>query len=426
MTIVELKEQIKKLPPSPGIYLFSKGGKILYIGKALNLKNRIANYLKTEDSRIQRMIHEADKIDFIDTKTDIEALIMESQFIKKHRPDFNIMLRDDKQYFFVGFTKDNFPRFLLTHQPMNFIDYIGPFTDGSALKTTLRLLRKIFPYCTCKQSHNNFCLNYHIGKCPGFCCLKNPAVSKEQIKDYQKNIKAVKDILSGEKDSLIKKLEKEMTALSAKQEYEKAMELQYKIEKIKRVFENAQIIERQKTHGASPLETLKEILNLPKIPNRIEAYDIANIQGKHATGAMVVFEDGKPNKSQYRKFRVFGSLTSKQSGGDTGMLKEVLSRRLNHPEWAYPDLIIMDGGKGQLNAAIQVLKTKYPVLEMGLIALTKDERHAGEKIYIAGKENSINLSKLPMNVRNLILHIDAEAHRFAISYYRHLHKKTMR
>ncbi len=479
MTPRELKQTINRIPPKPGIYIFSvRGGsafggkKILYIGKALNLKNRVKSYLKTDpryarsfgearDTRIQKMLLEAEKTSFIQTDSEIEALILESQYIKKYQPPFNIMLRDDKQYFYVGFGGEKFSRIFLTHQPtvssikgsvlrgsknlntkylsLN-ANFVGPFTDGTALKTTLRLLRRIFLYCTCKQLHHNYCLNYHINKCPGFCCLKKPTTDNLQLTTYENNIKAIKDILSGKKNTLIKQLEKEMKTLSNKQAFEKAMELQYKIKKLKRVFQNAQIVNNRPDvmvyHNKNRILTLmQKELKLPNIPSRIEAYDIANIQGQHAVGVMVVFENGLPNKNEYRKFKIRKLSTSQVDNlGDTGMLKEVLTRRFNHSrmlrtpkpsakEWPYPDLIVVDGGKGQLNATKEVLSIKYPVLRTGIIALTKNEKHIGEKIYLDNKKEALPLSKLPIDVKNLLLQIDSEAHRFAIGYYRKVHRK---
>src|SRR3989344_6618829 len=229
MTTEKLKNIAKKLPSKPGVYLFKNHkNKALYIGKAQNLKNRVSQYMKTGDFRLQKMVAEAQKVDFMEIDSDIEALILESQYIKKHRPFFNIMMRDDKQYGFVGFTHSTssgqagkFPKIFITHQPKRrelgiknnelgnkqnhnskFIihnsEYVGPFTDIGALKTTLRYLRRIFPYCTCKQLHYNYCLNYHIGNCLGFCCLREP---ESRIKNqaastwkerYGKNIKAIK------------------------------------------------------------------------------------------------------------------------------------------------------------------------------------------------------------------------------------------
>ena len=277
MTDAELKNQISKLPPKPGIYIFKNSkNKPLYIGKALNLKNRLKSYPRNDNTRIQKMIEGATRVDFITTQNEIEALILESQYIKKYQPDFNIMLRDDKQYGFVGFTGEEYQKIFITHQPtfqkQGFwkTSYIGPFTDIGALKTTLRLLRKIFPYCTCKQLHNNYCLNYHLDNCMGICCLKNSElrITNYELRKYNKNIKAIKDILSGKKSSLIKNFEKEMRTFSGKQEYEKARELQHKIEKLERVFENAKIIHKSRGFmiyhkGERILNSLQKLLNPP-------------------------------------------------------------------------------------------------------------------------------------------------------------------
>ncbi len=426
-----LKNKAKNLPQEPGIYIF-KGlrGENLYVGKASNLKSRVSSYLKTEDIRIQKMVSIAHTLKHITTDSDIEALILESQLIKKLRPKFNIVMRDDKQYFYVLFTKDRFPKIFLTHQPPSNEDTIGPFTDGDSIKTTLRLLRRIFPFCTCKQLHHNYCLNYHIGKCLGVCCLKQQdAISNFQFpisNEYRKNIKAIKGILSGKKTSVIKDLEKEMKNLSKKREYERAIELQNQVEKLKRVFQNAQILRNtnsviHNTENAknrkTALKQLAQIVGLNRLPRRIEAYDIANIQGQHAVGVMVAFKNGESDRNKYRKFKIY----TKDSPDDTAMLKEVLSRRFKHPEWQYPDLVLVDGGRGQLSAAIEATPRSIPV-----IALTKDDQHRGTKLYIQNREEAISLQHLPLSVRNLLLHLDSEAHRFAISYYRKLHRKTIK
>ena len=189
MTPEVLKSAVQKLPPSPGVYFFkNKSGKNLYIGKAINLKSRVRNYNLTKDVRIQRMIQEAHHIDHKIASNDIEALIMESLLIKENRPQYNIVMRDDKQYAYVIFTQDYFPHIYISHQPTRRDEYIGPFTDAGSLKVMLNYLRKIFPYCTCKQKHNNFCLNYHIGKCYGFCCLKNHTPNQEEMEKYDANI----------------------------------------------------------------------------------------------------------------------------------------------------------------------------------------------------------------------------------------------
>ncbi len=433
MTNDSLKKSVSLAPSVPGIYTFSaKGGsasggkEILYIGKAANLKSRLRSYLRTNDARIQKMLSVAEKIEFKKTDSDIEALILESQLIKDFRPQFNIMLRDDKQYFYVGFSHstssgqaEKFPKLFLTHQPQGFAgEAIGPFTDGATLKSTLKFLRRIFPYCTCKKPHNNFCLNYHIGKCVGFCCLKKPTTNNLQLTTYKKNITAIKEILNGKRLSLVKKLEKEMEQLAKKSELEKAIELRNKISNLKRIFENARVIQTYDTskhHKLSLLSDLKKVLGLRKIPTRIEGYDISNIQGTNATGSMVVFEDGVPNKSQYRKFKI----RSKRTPDDTFMLSEMLQRRFNHPEWQFPDLILIDGGKGQLNTAREIIKLsgkKNPIISVA---------KGRYEIFSTTLEKPVSMANLPSNVRNLIKNIDAEAHRFAINYYRKLHKRTL-
>ncbi|OGN05400.1 MAG: hypothetical protein A2831_01535 [Candidatus Yanofskybacteria bacterium RIFCSPHIGHO2_01_FULL_44_17] len=425
------------IPQRCGVYFFrDKGGRILYIGKALNLRNRVSSYFKNNqtDTRVRNMVKIADRVTWQGSDSEIEALILESQLIKKHMPIFNIKLRDDKQYFYVAFTKEQFPKIFLTHQIQSAkyqkinTKFLGPFTDGAALKTTLRLFRRIFPYCTCKQKHNNYCLNYHIGKCPGFCCLKNKqeaakSVSKQSEKRiYSKNIRPIKELLSGKRNTLIKNLKKEMSGYAKKEKFNKAIELREKVERLERIFENAQILQnsnilsRTDITGTKALEELKKILQLPKTPNRIEGYDISNIQGKFAVGAMVVFTNGQPDKNQYRKFKI----RLDNEPNDIAMLKEIMMRRFRHPEWSSPDVIVIDGGTAQFNVALLTAPTQISV-----VALTKNERHRGERVYLSNKKRAMPLKDLPESVRNLILQVDAEAHRFAISYYRKLHRKTI-
>ena len=429
----KFKKSTKGAPTKPGIYIFKKGDKKLYIGKAANLKSRLRSYLKTADPRIQKMLSISDGLEFRPTISDIEALILESQLIKDFRPQFNIVMRDDKQYFHVGFTEDVFPKLFLTHQPQGFeAEFIGPFTDGAVLKSTLKFLRKIFPYCTCKNPHNNFCLNYHIGRCIGFCCLKNKKYDKKVLTelssvltDYKRNIRALKEVLNGKRKSLIKDLAKEMSLAAKKEDFETAIGIRGKIEGLERIFENARVIKAIRPQENN-LKELARIFKLKKPPFRIEGYDISNIQGTNATGSMVVFEDGVPNKSQYRKFKI----RSKRTPDDTLMLGEMLQRRFNHPEWRKPDLILMDGGKGQLNAARAAIYksqtvdnrlAKSVIHSLPIIALAKGKY----EIFSTTLEKPISMSKLPQNVRNLIKNIDAEAHRFAIDYYRRLHAKRL-
>ncbi len=453
-----LQKRIATLPQAPGIYCFqNRSGGNLYIGKAANLRARVRSYLKPTDARIRAMIEKSADLKYFRTASDIEALIAESQMIKKHKPSFNVMMRDDKQYFYVGFTGEDFPKIFLTHQPTSWnkelrirnnrakirnskfvipnSELIGPFTDGTALKTTLRMLRRIFPYCTCTQEHNVFCLNYHIGRCIGWCCIKEQKtevaptlegrspdrivgrVKNKELESYRRNIRAIKDLLTGKRETLIRALEKEMKTLGSAQKLEDALALQRKIEKVKRVFENARIIAgRESQTILDGLTELGAMLNITP-PRRIEGYDISHIRESHAAGAMVVFENGMPQKYAYRKFKI-----RRTSGGDTAMIREILRRRFQHPEWPHPDVIVVDGGKAQLNAARETTPKHIPI-----VALKKDERHRGKSIVYKtdGAYKAANLSRMPKQTRNLILSIDGEAHRFAVAYHKRLRRGAM-
>lgn len=448
MESAKLKKFVSALPKGPGVYLFKDSrGTPLYIGKASNLRSRVSAYPKTEDPRLRKMVELTKRLDHIPTGSDIEALILESQLIKRHRPRFNIVMRDDKQYFYAGLTKEKFPRIFLTHQPTRAsrspkpltaqssqlkADFIGPFTDGAALKTTLRFLRRLFPYCTCKQKHHVRCLNAHIGKCPGFCCLKNnQQLTTDDIRQYRQNIRAIRDILNGKRTSLLRRFEKEMDGLARQGKLEQAIELRGKIERIRRVFENAAIIRHSPfviRHSDKAVVALSNFFGLERPPRRMEGYDVSNVQGAHPTGSMVVFTDGQPDKDNYRKFNIKGVT----SANDVAMLKEVIARRLNHPEWPLPNLIIVDGGIPQLNAFLSALKAKSSQLKaIPIIALTKNDRHRGDHIYVGNRQPTtdnkqpIPLKRLPEAVKNLILAIDAEAHRFAVSHYRFRHRKSL-
>lgn len=380
------------IPTSPGVYFFlDKTGKKLYIGKAANLRNRVRSYHDAGvNPRIAYMLAEAVHLEWRETRSEIEALILESQLIKRYKPKYNIMLRDDKSYAYVTFTDEEFPKIFITHRgglPVQ--TGIGPFTSSTELRAALKMLRKLFPYCTCKQKHNCLCLNAHIGKCLGFCCLK-AANSKLETESYNNNIKIIKDVLSGKHTAYVKQFSN--------------------------VFVNARII-KEIAGRESALTKLANFWKLPTFPHRIEGYDISNIQGQFATGSMVVFEDGVPNKNEYRKFKI----QAPSSPDDTLMLSEMLTRRFRHTEWQTPDMILIDGGKGQLNTTQSVLaKYGHSMSVFPVLAIAKGK----QEIFSTTLSKPVAISVLPSSVRNLILHVDAEAHRFAISYYRKLHRKS--
>ncbi|MEK9208713.1 MAG: GIY-YIG nuclease family protein [Patescibacteria group bacterium] len=420
----------KNAPTTPGVYIWrGKNGRVLYVGKAVNLRSRLSSYAKTKDPRIIAMVTEARAVEWETVPTEIEALILESRLIKLRKPKFNIVMRDDKQYSFVVVTKEEFPHIVLTHQPTTpFIrnsspvirSIIGPFTDAGALTTTVRWLRGLFPYCTCKQKHFMKCLNAHIGKCPGYCCLKAPATAAQK-KEYARTIRAITDILTGKRDTLIGRLEIQMKHLGKTQKLDEALGLQRRIERIRRVFENAQLVAGRRALTGRHLGAISQLVNelgLADEPKRIEGYDVAHIQGNHPSGAMAVFTDGHPDRAQYRLFNLHADAV-----GDTAQLREIMVRRLKHDEWPLPDLILVDGGIAQMNTMVRALDSAGH--HIPVIALTKNDKHQADHLFSSLDSNIRMLADLPRAMRDLLVHIDTEAHRFSISHYRRRHRKSL-
>jgi len=436
-----IKLQYPKIPKNPGVYFFKNAhGKILYIGKAANLRARLKSYfVKNQTSlKTKSLITEAKNLDWKVLNSEVEALIHEAELIKKYLPKYNVLMRDDKQYFYVGFSKKKFPKIFITHQPSHkpygvrrTAEFIGPFTEGGALRSVLKTLRRVFPYCTCKNPHKRLCLNARIGRCFGFCCVEGATGETEK---YKKNISSIKKILSGKNKSLARELKKEMRQLSDARKYEEAGKIRDQIMALEKVFKHREAIKQDlPAEFAKALRALESILGISYI-NRIEAYDIANIHGRFAYGSMAVFADGKIQKNAYRLFKI----KSVRGSNDTAMFREVIFRRLKHNEWPCPEIILVDGGKPQLNAAISSAHSIFSRLTrqagsdasqksngLRFIALTKNKKHIGDHIFIGGETPPIPLSRLPEPLKNLILMLDSEAHRFAISHYRKLHRKHL-
>ncbi len=439
------KNKISLLPRKPGVYLFKKGRDTLYIGKAGNIRERVRNHFQQPSFRDNLFISKVEKIGYLKTGSEIEALILEANLIKKYQPKFNVLWRDDKNYFFVGITKEEFPRVFITHQiktqnskvkSQNYslklkTLYMGPFVDGKALKQTLKVLRKVFPYRTCKKIPKKPCLWYQLNRCPAPCLLNSrsarqiPSFRAKIKKESLRNAKNLIKILQGKKSQVLKDLKKKMKLFSNSQEYEAAAKVRDKIEALKSILEHAKIfqgfLEKEIQNWQKAEKELKKILGIKGKITRIEGYDISNIQGKLATGAMVVFENGIPNKTEYRKFKI--KIAGKPN--DILMLKEVLSRRFGHPEWNFPQLILIDGGRAQLNAGIKIksqiskLKTTTQKLKLkGIKVLALAKRK--NELYIESKNKPVLLKDLSQELSNLILQIRDEAHRFAISYHRKL------
>jgi excinuclease ABC subunit C len=393
--LTNITKKIKSAPKVAGVYIFYKEKSPLYVGKASNLKNRLQNYLQITDIKTKSLHREADRLRLIKLNSNIEALIVESQLIKKLKPKYNVLFKDDKNYFYVAVTKEKFPRIFITHQRTDKkSEYVGPFTEGQPLKALLRLLRKRFPYCTCKP-HFRICLNSQINNCHGYCCNKNAIPTKEEIFGYKKNIKNIKSVLTGKNKGFIKQL---------KDPYELLV-----LEKIwahKPYLESSnQNLESIRTKKL--LDTNYQILTTSQ---KVECYDNSHLSGKEAVGAMTAWRNElgawTANKNMWRKFKIRGNYTE----DDPRMMEEIVSRRLNHPEWPYPDLIIIDGGITQLRAAQRALRNQK---QIKLISFAKPQQ-----LVFGLEKNPVPISQLPEESQKLIKMAIQNTHNFVIRYHR--------
>lgn len=444
--------QIKTAPKTPGVYVFYQGRSPLYVGKAANLKNRLQNYLKVTDLKTEALHAEANQLKILKTRSNIEALILESQLIKSLKPKLNILWQDDKNYFYVAITKERFPRIFLTHQPHQELetqnsklkaDYVGPFTDGQSIKAVLRLLRKFFPYCACFQPHFRLCLNAQIQNCPGYCCQLNDqrqtTDDQQLIKKYGKNIRKIKNILAGKDKKFIRQLKDpyELLILEKIWAHQPFLEMNKRADtflpKPPQAFElgpslslrsnrrsNAEDKARLSQEQPKRVEEKGSASEIIQDIQRVECYDNSHLSGKEAVGAMTAWikEDSAwtADRNLWRKFKIRGNYTE----DDPRMMEEVLSRRLNHPEWIYPDLIIIDGGITQLNVARKAaLKAKSSKLKaIKVISFAKPQ-----KLIYGLKEKPIAIELLPAELQKIIRLAIDRTHHYVQNYHRQIRQK---
>ena len=374
------------------------------------------------------MVSQIAKIKTVIVNSEIEAFLLESLYIKTYKPKYNIKLTDDKAYLMVRITvKDTYPKVLMARRrednlPTGGSIYFGPYPNSAgALRIVLKTIRRIFPYQSVLNHGKRICLYYHLGLCP---C---PPVfdSQELRKEYKKDIKHIVNFLNGNTKKIIKDLKKERDALSKDEKFEKANLLQNKINAIELItgpFYEAKLDLNTNPNLTDDLRE-KEINDLTNILNkngikvkslkRIECFDISNISGTNATGSMVTFINGEKDGTWYRKFKI----KTLNTPNDFGMMEEVLTRRLNHKDWIYPDLIIVDGGKGQVSTTLSVLKENKLIIP--LIGLAKKE-----ETIVASDLKEISLPRNSEALK-LIMRIRDEAHRFAITYHRKLRSKLL-
>ena len=412
-----IKNKIKKFPKTPGVYLMKNAmGKIIYVGKATSLHDRVKSYFdRPHDVRIEKLVGEISDIDYKKTPTVIEAMILEANLIKKYLPKYNVKEKDDKSFLYVAISKEKFPRIMLlrglelermtSREKKQSTKLFGPYTSASSLRAALDILRRrIFPFRDCVVMPKRPCLHYHLKQCPA------PCAGLVSQKDYRRLVRNLILFFEGKKEKIIKNLKKQMAAASRGENFEEAARLRNQIFSLEHIQDVAVIKSDEAKNGTEKLGI--------NIFGRIEGYDISNISGTSATGSMVVFEDGKPNKNEYRKFKI----KTVSGANDVGMMKEIMDRRLYHArEWPLPDVVLVDGGWGQINAVREILaehKIKIPVLGIAKGFDRKQDR-------LIADPNNPELVRVAGLHKDILLRVRDEAHRFAIGYHKLLRKKKL-
>jgi len=512
---------LKSIPNTPGCYLYNDiNGKIIYVGKAKDLKKRVSSYFKDNifDPKTKILVSSIKSVDFIVTNTEIEALILENNLIKKHSPKYNISLKDSKTYAFIKLTDDEFPRFIIARDREKSGDLYGPFVLASDRKNILEFINKSFKLRTCKKLPRKECLRFHIGLCSA------PCISKINEKDYNNLVNKAKNVLLGRNDEVENQLKKELKDYSVSKEFEKAILVREQLKAIN-YLKASQLIQRNKSHNehfidylvgdesvyfmvfkvnaglvsskeefefdysfdfltqflvqyysensppnelvlrqnldealleylksknsaikvvvpkmadklkmldlvkknikerflknVSALNELKEFLSLENLPNIIEGFDISHLSGTDTVASMVAFKKGKPEKSEYRRFKI---KTLLDEVDDFKAMKEVVQRRYKRlllENKALPDLILVDGGLGQVSSASKALKELN--IEIAIVGLAKKF----EELWLPNKGMPINIDKKSEALK-LLQRVRDEAHRFANNYNKTLRSKKLK
>jgi excinuclease ABC subunit C len=432
-TVVESiwKEKLHNLPETPGVYIMrDAGGTIIYIGKAINLKRRVSSYFRSDaEAKAVAIVGSLRHLDYILASSEREALIIERQLIGQYQPYYNTMWRDDKSYPYLKLTlKEEYPRLLLVRKLADDgSEYFGPYPQVIQIKRLMKWLQKMFKWRPCRLEFDSrhlppeakvkSCLYYHTERCHG------PCMGRITPAEYRKVANDLRLFLKGRYRQLEEQWIAEMRQASENMKYELAADLRDRLQAIRSMQEKVTVRELKpddlttSLKATSTLEELKQVLELSKWPILIEGFDISNISGTESVGSMVRFHNAKPDKANYRRFRI----KSVQGINDFSMMHEIVFRRyrrLKEEKREFPDLILIDGGKGQLSAAkasLDQLKLKIPV-----VSLAKRE----EEIFMPSREESL---KLPANSPALLLLelIRDEAHRFAVTYHRLRRQKGM-
>ncbi len=408
---MDVKETLKNLPDSPGVYLMKNRLKeVIYAGKARSIKKRVSSYFQKRTAfspRIEVLISNTCNIDFIKTLSEADALLLENSIIKAKKPRYNVVLKDDKAYPLVKITThDDFPRIFITRKKKDDkSEYLGPYTNAKLLKRALTHIRRVFPYRSCVRMPKSACLFLSLNLCPAPCIGIISKIS------YNRNIADIVKLLNGKKDLLFNELTERMEGFSRRLMFEEAAKVRDQIEAL------TTTMAKRSSGIPDELRELRKILKLKAIPNRIEAFDISNIGASEAAGSMVSFVMGEPNKSGYRRFKI--KTVKKQD--DFSMIKEIVIRRYKRvilENLSQPDLILIDGGRAHLGVATSALKEL--ALDIPVMAIAKEP----DRLYVKGKKSPIFLPS-DSRILHLVQRVRNEAHRFAISYHKELRSKKL-
>jgi excinuclease ABC subunit C len=425
-------DKARQFPTTPGVYLMKDGkGRVLYVGKAKNLRNRASHYFlkaAADDPRTADLIKQIVDIDYLPAETEVDALLLEARLVKDIQPRFNVDLKDDKSFPYLQIRmREDFPRVEFTRTPRRRgVKLYGPFTSAKSLRAAVQVLQRIFKFRTCSLDINaederwrwfRPCILHSIRQCTAPC---NFRVTRE---DYRRQIRALRLVLEGKKAKLLREMEREMTEASEGLMFEKAARLRDEIDALKKLSLRGDV-DRDVQPEVFYIEPkkgligLRKVLGLPKAPRTIEGVDIAHLGGDEMVASLVSFIDGLPFKPRYRRYRI----RSVVGVDDFASIREVVARRfrrLTREEQTFPDILLIDGGKGQLNAALEAFRL-LGIEPPCLISLAKRE----EEIYRPGEAEPLRLSRHAAALR-LLQYVRDEAHRFAQHYHHILRRKKL-
>ena len=426
-----LRETVRQLPTGPGVYLMKdEHARVIYIGKAVNLRSRVGSYFTTaaaQEMRTAGLVPEIRDVEVIETESEVDALLLEARLIKDVQPKFNQELKDDKTFPYLEvFVREDFPRVEFTRTPQDRGTRLyGPFTNAKQLRGAIAVLQRIFRFRTCSLDIDDGderwrwfrpCLLASIDQCTAPCNLR---ISKE---DYRRDIRRLQTFLDGGRVKLMRELDREMQQASAEKLYEKAARIRDEIQALEDLDLRGDLEEhaQPEVFYVDPkrgLSGLKQVFGLEEVPRRIEGVDIAHLQGGQTVASLVQFIDGLPFKHGYKRYRI----RSVDGVDDYGSIREVVSRRMGRLAQegeAFPDILLIDGGKGQLNAALEAMEVigGDPPFT---ISLAKRE----EEVYVPGEAEPRRLSRHGFGLR-LLQYVRDEAHRFAQHYHHILRRKS--